>query len=224
MKKIISVITLASCFAVPSTGFAQFGTFLQQLGGLAASANAPASGQAAANAGTPAATGSPLLATYVAANKDILYANAYFAESMGLKEQAAIAKATADALTEGSTKDVLEESNKVITSSSAALDEAIQKTPRLNQRSQTLYGQGLARFGLGMIKYASLKGQTVSMASGGVSSILSNLAGAQTTMYIVSSLPQSTINLATTFKNMTTFARDNNIKVPDDATKALAAL
>lgn len=221
MKKFISVFTLALCVAVPSTGFAQFGTFLQQLGGLAGTANTPASGGAAASAGAPS---SSLLATYVAANKDILYANAFFAESMGLKEQAAIAKATADALTEGSTKDVLEESNKVITSSSAALDEAIKKSPRLDQRSQNLYGQGLARFGLGMIKYASLKGQTVSMAGGGVSSIFSNLAGAQTTIFIVSSLPQSTINLASTLKNMTTFARDNNIKVPDDATKALAAL
>lgn len=210
MKNLFLCASFLAATALPMQSIAQFGG-LPQLPGR--------TGLPATSGGSSSA--SSLVATYVSANKDVLLANALLAESLGLKDQAAIARATAEALTEGATKDNLEESNKVVNSSSAAVEQAMKRSPQLDAQSQKLYSDGTARLGTGLLKYLSMRSQASAFSSSNPSAALS---GAQSGLYVVSTLPKSISNLSATLKITTAFAKDNNIPVPPDATKALAAL
>lgn len=95
MKKFLAVVLTTIALAAPSLSVAQIGNML---GGLGASKSSGAS--AGADLG---AQQDSLVRNYVAAGKDVLTANSYFADALGIKAQAVNAAATSDSL---SAKDI----------------------------------------------------------------------------------------------------------------------
>ncbi|MBI3368647.1 MAG: hypothetical protein HY021_09475 [Burkholderiales bacterium] len=177
-------------------------------------------------ANTPDMTGQndALLSGYVAANKDVLLANSQMADALGLKDAAAASRATAEALTEGATKGNLEDANKAVSASTAAVSAEIAKGPKLDAKAKATYQAGLAQLGHGLLRYIALRGPAQSFSAGVKSASPMMIPKLVTGVYIVSQLPSGVSNLATSLQNASAFAQSNDIPVPDDATKAMAAL
>ncbi|MCL2871377.1 MAG: hypothetical protein FWF41_00065 [Betaproteobacteria bacterium] len=161
---------------------------------------------------------------YVAANKDVLNANAKMAEALGLKVEAATAKATAEALTEGATKDSLETSNKMVSASTDAVAEELAKQPALDAESKAIFADGLANLGLGVTKYVSVGKKVNGMSASLSSASPMMLSKLQPAVYVVTNFPGSMNNVTTALRNAVSYAQSHDIPVPADATQALAAL
>ncbi len=218
-KNIASVLFGATLLALPLAASAQLPS-LKNLPGLP---GLPTGGNTA-DAGAIAGQNDSLVRGYVGANKDVLLANALMAEALGLKDQAATARATADALTEGATKGNLEDSNKAVSASTAAVADAIAKSPKLDAQSKATYQQGLAKLAQGVIRYVKLRKPAQDFSASLKGAPPTALPKLQSGIYIVSQLPGGISNLGTSLKNATAFAKSNDIPVPADATEALSAL
>jgi hypothetical protein len=165
-----------------------------------------------------------LVRGYVAANKDVLLANSQMADALGLKDAAAASKATADALTEGATKGNLEDSNKAVSASTDAVAAEMAKGPKLDEAAKKKYAAGMAQLGQGMLKYVALRGPAQAFSTGLKNASPLMLPKLQSGAYIVTQLPSGLSNLGSSMKNASAFAKSNDIPVPPDATKAMAAL
>jgi len=165
-----------------------------------------------------------LVRGYVAANKDVLLANSQMADALGLKDAAAASKATADALTDGATKGNLEDSNKAVSASTDAVAAEMAKGPKLDAAAKKKYQSGMAQLGQGVLKYVNLSGPAAAFSSGLKTASPMMLPKLQAGAYIVGQLPSGLKNLGTSLKNANAFAKSNDIPVPPDATKAMAAL
>ena len=165
-----------------------------------------------------------LVRGYVAANKDVLLANAQMADALGLKDAAATARATADALTDGATKGNLEDSNKAVSASTDAVSAEMAKSPKLDAAAKQTYSKGMAQLGQGVLRYVALAGPAQSFSSSLKNASPMMLPKLQAGIYVASQLPSGLSNLATSMKSASAFAKSNDIPVPPDATKAMAAL
>jgi len=165
-----------------------------------------------------------LVRGYVAANKDVLLANSQMADALGLKDAAAASRATADALTEGATKGSLEESSKAVSASSDAVSAEMAKSPKLDAAAKKKYQSGMAQLGQGLLKYIALSGPAQAFSGSLKSASPMMLPKLQSGVYVATQLPTGLSNLGTSMKNANAFAKSNDIPVPPDATKAMAAL
>jgi hypothetical protein len=164
-----------------------------------------------------------LVKSYVAGGKDILFSQSKLLEALGLKDQAATAQATANALGDGATEQNLQDANKVQSDSSTALSDALKnQTGTMDAQSKQTYTQGLLLLASGLIKYTGMKqgvaGFAKSMAS--PSGLMSG-GSLKTGAYIVKTLPGSISNTLSTLSNAISFAKSHGIEVPPDATAAL---
>jgi hypothetical protein len=215
--KFLSRATLAVLVSLPLAAMAQLPS-LKGLPGLGALGGGGSSG------GDVSGQNDSLVRGYVAANKDVLLANAQMADALGLKDQAAASRATADALTEGATKGNLEDSSKAVSASTDAVAAEIAKGPKLDAASKSKYQAGMAQLGQGLLKYIALRGPAQAFSSSLQSASPMMIPKLQSGVYIVSQLPTGLTNLASSMKNATAFAKSNDIPVPADATKAMASL
>ena len=215
MKKILPVIA-AALICVPLAAMAQLPSLkaIPGLGGL------PSAG----SGGDLGGQNDSLVRGYVAANKDVLLANAQMADALGLKDAAAASKATADALTDGATKGNLEDSNKAVSASTDAVAAEMAKGPKLDAAAKKKYQSGMAQLGQGMLKYIGLRGPAQAFSSSLKSASPLMLPKLQAGAYVVTQLPTGLSNLGTSMKNANAFAQSNDIPVPPDATKAMASL
>lgn len=165
-----------------------------------------------------------LVRGYVAANKDVLLANAQMADALGLKDAAATARATADALTDGATKGNLEDSNKAVSASTDAVSAEMAKGPKLDAAAKQKYSKGMAQLGSGVLRYIALAGPAQQFSASLKNASPMMLPKLQAGIYVASQLPSGLSNLATSMKSANAFAKSNDIPVPPDATKAMAAL
>jgi hypothetical protein len=164
-----------------------------------------------------------LVKSYVAGGKDVLSSQSKLLEALGLKDRAATAQATSDALGAGATKGELQKADEARSASSTALSETLKnQNLTLGAQSKHTYTQGLSLLASGLIKYTGMK-QDVA----GFSKKLSGPGAMQpgTTLqsgaYIVKTLPSSISNTSATLSSAVNFAHSHGIEVPPDATAAL---
>jgi len=214
MKKFSRTLA-AALICLPLAAMAQLPSLksLPGLGGAAAATGGDATGQNDA-----------LVRGYVAANKDVLLANSQMAEALGLKDAAAASKATADALTDGATKGNLEDSNKAVSASTDAVAAEMAKGPKLDAAAKKKFESGQAQLGRGLLKYIELRvpAQNFSASLKTASPLM--IPKLQAGAYIVGQLPTAVSNVGTSVKSAAAFSKSNDIPVPADATKAMAAL
>ncbi len=203
----------ASTAAQAQFSMPNLGSVKGMLGGSGSGGGADLSGQQDA-----------LVRGYVAANKEVLSANALMAEALGLKGEAATSAATASSLTEGATKGALEESNKAVAASTNAVAAELAKQPVLDANSMALYSKGLLTLATGVTKFVGVGKNVGAMGSNLKSAPLTQLPKLQSAAYVVSNFPSSMGNVSDALKNAIAFARSQDIPVPADATAALAAL
>lgn len=164
-----------------------------------------------------------IVKSYVAGGKDVLSSQSKLLEALGLKDQAATAQATANALGDGATEQNLQDANKAQSDSSVALSDALKnQNATLDTQSKKTYTQGLVLLASGLVKYTGMK-QDVAGFSKGLASPAGLQAGSklQAGAYIVKTLPNSISNTSSTLSSAVSFAKSHGIEVPPDATAAL---
>jgi hypothetical protein len=164
-----------------------------------------------------------LVKSYAAGGKDVLSSQSKLLEALGLKDQAATAQATANALGDGATAQNLQDANKVQSDSSTALSDALKnQNATLDAQSKQTYTQGLVLLASGLIKYTGMR-QDVAGFSKGLAGPGALQAGPklQAGAYIVKTLPGSISNTSSTLSSAVSFAKSHGIEVPPDATAAL---
>ena len=218
MNKIQTVIASAILTLGASTAaHAQFSLpSIPGVKGLGGSGGAPAADLGSQQDG--------LVRGYVAANKDVLDANSLMADALGLKTAAATSAATSASLTEGATKDSLEESNKAVAASTSAVAAEMAKKPVLDANAKAIYGKGLILLASGVNKFAGVGKNVSSMGSSLKSASPLQLPKLQSAFYIVTNFPTSMTNVTGALKNAISFAQSQDIPVPVDANDALKAL
>jgi hypothetical protein len=209
-----ALITLAAIGAAPSAAQAQLDKLLGGLGGILSGSNKPAeSGN--------------IVQTYIEADRDVLLANGDMAEALGLKDAAALARATAAALSDGATVDGLKEADKVVADSNGLIRQELDKSPKLDAKSKEKFASGLVKLVKGVRRYSSLRKSVERVASltsptsffsGGSSGGVSQM------VYVGTAFPGGMKNLGSALQSAITYAQNNDIPVPPDATAALAGL
>jgi hypothetical protein len=211
MKKNIAALAVMAALTVsPAIGLGQIPSF----GGL---------GSKSGSGGDLAGQQTGLVKSYVAGGKDVLSSQSKLLEALGLKDQAATAQATANALGDGATTQNLQDADKVRSDSSTALSDALKNNnATLDAQSKQTYTQGLLLLASGLIKYTGMK-QDVAGFSKGLAGPGALMAGGklQAGAYIVKTLPTSISNTSSTLSSAVSFAKSHGIEVPPDATAAL---
>jgi len=210
MKKMFVIALMTVALAAPSLSVAQLGNMLGGLGGSKSSG-----GNTGADLG---AQQDSLVRNYVAAGKDVLTANSYFADALGIKAQAVNATATSDSL---SAKDI-EAQDKAISANAAAVSDAMKAGATLKDaESKAKYSKGLVSLVSGVVKYKGMTKDAQGFSSGLSSASPMMLPKLQSGAYVVKSLPSSVSNLSGSLKSAIDFAKSNGVEIPADATSLL---
>ena len=165
-----------------------------------------------------------LVKQYVSAGKSVLDGNSKMAEAVGLKKEAAAAKAASESLSEGSTKSTLSDADKTSSETSTAVSAALKNTATLDAPSKAKFADGILSLAQGLAKYAGMTNSISSFTSGlsSVSPIM--LPTLQSGAYIASSAPSSIKSLSSALSNAVSYANSHDIAVPKDATDVLGKL
>lgn len=167
---------------------------------------------------------------YVAAATDVNQAQIHLAKAFGLKDQAAALEATATALQSGSVdKPAIKKQTELSESVNAEVSKRIAAGEQLSDEGKAEYAKSLMPFGTGVYKASQLGSdlnafrdaaqQQISSASLIEKAQVTNKLSAG--MYLVTSAPGFILNTATSLKQLVTYAQNNKIPVPKDATAAI---
>ncbi len=163
-----------------------------------------------------------LVNAYVAANKQVLMAQSKMASALGASEAAALAKAEAESLSSGATKDNLAKSDSVQSDVSKAISERQQaKGTKMDEASKKEYAAGLATLGQGVLQYAGLSARLPAFQSALTSASPMMIPKLSAGAYILKSFPNNSVNLKNSLVQAVSYAKSNDIPVPKDATAAL---
>lgn len=216
MSKKLSVLALA--IALLSSG-AQAQFSLPSVGALTGGGSS-----APAAAGDDASQQDALVRGYVAANKDVLLAQSLMAEAVGLKDDAAKLKSTADALGDGATKGNLADADKIQSDSSKQISARLKDgNLQMDAQSKTLFASGSASLGLGVLKYIGLRPQVLNFSNALKASPMLAMTKLSAGAYVVSNFPGNAKNVYDTLSYSTAYAKSHDIPVPANATKALGS-
>lgn len=213
MKKILALTLVAATTAMlPAAAFAQFG--LPSLGGKSAS------GGASADLGGQQTS---LVKNFIAANVEVLKANAKMGEALGLKGKAEEAEAVAQQLTSGATvdKDSASKAATAAGDTSGAIAAKLAEKPVLDASAKAQFAAGLVNLVSGVAKYVNMGRDVSAMGDGLKSASPMQLASLGAAAYVVSKFPAAASEMSKALKNAIDFAKSNGIEVPADATKLL---
>jgi hypothetical protein len=164
-----------------------------------------------------------LVSQYAAAEKDVLDANGKMDDALGLKDQAAQARAESTALSSGATLNNLEAANAGSSDNDAVIAAAYKNPPEMDAKAKATFTEGLEFLGKGVMKYVAMRSSVTSFGSSLTSVSPTMLPKLQSGAYIVKVFPTNSKNLFTSLNNAVTFAKAHDITVPPDATQALTS-
>lgn len=199
----IAALLGASLFAFSTLAAAQFG------------------GLAGALSGGKGATAEQIVKKYVVGTQSVMKADASMLAAFGLKEQSDKAALEAQNLTEGATKDGLQDASKLQSESSKILEETMKgKKVAMDDASKQRFTEGLVDLSKGVIQYVGM-----SKDVGGFKPSVSSLgSSAGSALFIAQNLPGSIKAIGSTLKVAVDFAKNNNIPLPKEASDATALL
>jgi hypothetical protein len=206
-RNIITAILGVAILAASGLASAQLGGFGKLGGG--------------GNSGGAGPTADQIVSKYVKGTQSVMRANANMLSAVGLKVEGEKAALQAKNLTEGATKDSLEDASKVQTESSKALEAKLGGEKfKMDEASKKQYGEGMVDLAKGIIQYVSL-----SKDVSGFKPTLTSIGGASgSALYVAQSLPGSVKNLSQTLKMAINFSKANGIPVPKEANDATSML
>ena len=200
MSKLLKMVLMISALSVTSLAQAQFPN---PFGG-GGSGSAPSADSIVKN--------------YIEGAQNVLQAQGKLLNAIGKKEEAAKAELQAKNLTEGATKQTIEDAAKTQTESSKAIEDSLNaKGIVLDAAAKITYAEGLGFMGRGVTKYVAL----VSALKNFKPSVTSLGAAAQSAVYIAQSLPGNMSNFSSTLSAAIAFGKEQGVSIPKDATSAI---
>ncbi|MDR2214936.1 MAG: hypothetical protein LBE59_03730 [Nevskiaceae bacterium] len=190
-----------------------------QLGGLL---GGKGSGSAASSSVPDAAAQEALVRKFVAARVPEMNAQVEFAKAFGLAEQAQALEVQKQALSSGAVdKDALEKAREVGASAQKQIDAKMAEKPALDAEAKQHYTEGLTSLALAVIAGKQLTDEAQTFANGVKSAkgaealtLATKLAAG---VYVAKETPGYLGSLTGSTKSALTFARANDIKVPENA-------
>lgn len=175
-----------------------------------------------------------LVKNYVSSTKDIMTSQAILLEAMGKKTEAEKVKASAEAMGSGSvsSEDSLKAATETSNEANAHIVASLESSEELSDESKEMYIKALPPYASGLKKLYGMKEQFSPFLSSAKSEISSaGFMGAskvksklEAGMYIATNGPDYIANIYKTSEKLLSFASDNDIEVPEDATSALSDL
>jgi soluble cytochrome b562 len=192
-------------------------------------ASPPAESSAAAKPADPAVEQDALVKSFVAAQQETLVAQIAFAKAFGLKEQAGLLQAEHDALSKGPLdKDGLEKLTSTTADANTALAAKLESQTEVSAEGKKDYANGLGHYLKAVVQTLALtkqaQGFTTSLSQGSIlqkGQMLTKLAAGA---YVAKATPGFAKTMYDTSKKAVTYATNNKIPVPKDATSALGSL
>ena len=212
-KTIIAVAVLASTIAMAGSSYAF------SLGGMA-SAVTGGGGGGANLAGNQTQT----VADYAAASLLVIAADSKMAQALGMDDQVAALKASADGLKAGTSEDSLKKSDVAVSASTNDIVAKLKSNPTLDAASKETFGTGLAALATGALMYAKVGKDLADSSSAMSSASPMDLLKLTELVYIAKSAPVNAKNFFDALSAGVTFAKGQNIPVPGNAADATAAL
>ncbi|MCL2659565.1 MAG: hypothetical protein FWD64_03485 [Acidobacteriaceae bacterium] len=167
---------------------------------------------------------SQLADQYTAANKDVLDGDARIYDALGLKDQAAQARAERAALDSGATVGNLQNQDKYRRENQPAVDAAFKNPPEMDEQAKASYKEGMIFLAKGLLKYAGMQSGVASFGNSLHSASPAMLPRLQLGAYIVKEFPHNARHLSQTLHDATAYAKAHDIAVPPDATNALGSM
>lgn len=182
---------------------------------------------------TKSASSDTLVRTFVATNQEILTAQKFLALAYDQKDKAALLDSEVQALqSTGVGTDELKKAVELSNKTNEELTARQAEKRQFSEEEKQYYIQSLPHFvrGLAGTKQLidQLKGLGASadglMSGGGLSMLGSGLDKMKAAAFVVKATPGYAKGVFDTFRKTVSIARSNNIKMPADATSALAEL
>jgi hypothetical protein len=217
--KVALVVCIVSALFVASAANAQF--HMPSLG----------SGSSANSSSDALAAQDQLVKSFVASQSEVLSAQSLLAQAYGLKDQAAACDAQQQALqSAGNDTNALQKTIDVSNSANAAIEEQQAKQATLTAEEKEYYAQSLPHFAKGVLGTRDVVMQaekfttTAKGSMSGLSGMTTGLTKLKVGAFVAKSTPSYSKNLFDVFRKTMTIGQANGVKVPSDATQALAGL
>lgn len=156
-----------------------------------------------------------LVAKYLVAGQHVLNGQQAMLEAVGLQDDAAKARATADTFTKGATQSALSDGNSTMSAANDKLVAAFKDTKKLEGPARAKFATGVLSLAQGMVTYVSMKNSLDSFQKGLSSASPMALMNLKSGATIVSTLPASVKNLGATISAAVSYAKSQDIAVPD---------
>ena len=190
----------------------------------------PSSGSSSSSSDAMAAQ-DQLVKSFVASQSEVLSAQSLLAQAYGLKEQAEACDAQQKALASGATNaNDLQKTIDVSNSANDAIAAQQAKQTTLTAEEKQYYAQSLPHFAKGVMGTRDVVMQaekfvaTAKSSMTGLSGMTTGLAKLKAGAYVAKSTPSYSKSLFQVFRKTVTIGQNNGVKVPSDATDALAGL
>jgi hypothetical protein len=159
-----------------------------------------------------------LVRKYVDAGNDILAANNYLLQALGLQVESVNMKAMADSLT---AKDIEEQAKAISDQTQKIADGLKTFSKSMDENAKANYAKGLVNMVTGVKKYVDMKTEVQTFSSSLSSASPLEMQKLNAGAYVVKSYPTHVKNLSSALKNAIDFAKSNGIDIPKDATSLL---
>lgn len=173
-----------------------------------------------------------IMKKYVNASVSIMTAQGVFAEALGLKEQSVVIQEKAEALSKGAVedKDQIERTKLDLSENNELILKEIEKGQEMSNEAKLKFAKGFIPYALGLVetkKIVTEAPEFIQSASDTISSasLLNKLSVTNklaTGMYIAKEMPGFASNLYDASNSLLSFAKSQDIEVPQDATSALS--
>ncbi|RDS86297.1 hypothetical protein [Dyella psychrodurans] len=172
-----------------------------------------------------------LVKSFIASQSEVLNAQSLLAQAYGLKDQAAACDAQQKALqSTGTDTNALQKTVDVSNSANEAIAEQQAKQTTLTAEEKEYYAQSLPHFAKGVLGTRDVVMQaekftaTAKGSMTGMSGLTTGLTKLKAGAFVAKSTPSYSKNLFDVFRKTMTISQNNGVKVPSDATQALAGL
>lgn len=192
------------------------------------------SGQSSANSDDVLANQDKIVQEYVLAAGAVNAAQIKIAKALNLKGEVAELEETANVFGSGSVSDAdsLEKISETSARADAAIQEKLKSGEELSSESKQELATALIPYALGVkqVKEMSeefqpfLESAQSTISSAGMAQKATLTSKLSSGMYVAKNAPGLLTNLATTGTQLLSYAQNQNIDVPDEATDALGAL
>ena len=217
MKKIIMISGVMAAITYSATSYSfGFGDLAKHVPG------ADAISAAATKGSSESKSRMGVVPAFIIAAGSVNKAQIMLAKAFNLKEQATLLEAESNAFEKGATieSEQIETITAMQTATSELIAEKIASGAKLSSEGRILYAKSLVPYAVGLYGLNKLVDEAQSL----IANPMSLMSQGGQVVAVAKEMPGYTETLFTTTKSVLTYAKSNDIEIPDEAAKNFAFL